>query len=392
MKIFISYRRDDSSGYAGRLFDYLKDRFDPSQIFMDIDTIKAGEDFRKAIEFAVGTCDVVIVLIGKRWLSAADAEGNRRLDDPKDWVRTEIASALANTNVKKVIPVLIQDATMPSEDQLPDGLKELAYRNAIELNDRRFEYDVKNLINEIEGSRKFVKSAVKIGGEFLVVAVLVLIFVLGREVIPNIFGRTPTVSTSPSVSTVTEAPTTPPERITTEAPTTEPTTPAISTEAPSTTAIDHTAVPTADIRKSSAADVVNKFFMYINEAEGKGDKSLANAWALFTNRFKEKPIYEYTCNIKSNKSSNSQLFSCFTDYWSPKQVEYELYDCGKNIIIAKVNVHDKVKPTLAPTEPGWRYWRLILVPAAHQVQPKIDSRYGVYYLSEPGAPLSLCKK
>jgi len=147
MKIFLSYRREDSSGHAGRLFDHLAARFGPKNIFMDIDTIEPGEDFRKVVENAVGTCDVVLAVMGKHWLNMPDAQGRRRLDDPRDWVRMEIASALANP---RVIPVLVGDASMPGSDQLPDELKELAWRNAIELSNSRFQHDASKLVGVIE--------------------------------------------------------------------------------------------------------------------------------------------------------------------------------------------------------------------------------------------------
>ena len=149
MKIFISYRRDDSAGYAGRLFDYLSAHFGGKNVFMDIDTIEPGEDFRKVVTNAVATCDVVLVMIGKQWLNMMDAQGRRRLDDPRDWVRMEVAAALANPRIH-VIPVLVRDAVMPGEYELPDGLKELTWRNAIELSDSRFQHDVKRLLGVIE--------------------------------------------------------------------------------------------------------------------------------------------------------------------------------------------------------------------------------------------------
>jgi TIR domain/WD domain, G-beta repeat len=149
MKIFISYRRDDSAGYAGRLFEHLTAHFGARNVFMDIDTIEPGEDFRKVIRNAVGTCDVVLVMIGKHWLKIADAQGQRRLDDPQDWVRAEIADALANPHIR-VIPVLVRDAAMPDIQDLPEDIKELSWRNAIELSDNRFQYDANQLIRVIE--------------------------------------------------------------------------------------------------------------------------------------------------------------------------------------------------------------------------------------------------
>lgn len=149
MKIFISYRRDDSAGYAGRLFDHLAARFGGKNIFMDIDTIEPGEDFRKVVNNAVGSCDVVLVMIGKQWLTVASEQGERRLDNPRDWVRMEVSSALTNTQTR-VIPVLVRGASMPGDNELPADLKELSWRNAIELSDSRFQHDANKLIEVIE--------------------------------------------------------------------------------------------------------------------------------------------------------------------------------------------------------------------------------------------------
>ena len=114
--IFISYRRDDAAGYAGRLYDRLAAHFGRDRVFMDVEGIEPGVDFVDAIEGAVGSCEVLIVIIGKDWL-AADAVGKRRLDDPGDFVRIETAAALAR-NIR-VVPVLVDDAEMPRAKQLP---------------------------------------------------------------------------------------------------------------------------------------------------------------------------------------------------------------------------------------------------------------------------------
>jgi hypothetical protein len=151
VKIFISYRRDDSGGHAGHLFALLTARFGVNNVFMDIDTIPPGKDFRKVITDEVGKCDVVLVLIGKQWSSIGDAQGRRRLDDQLDWVRVEIATALANPRIR-VIPVLLQNARMPGEQDLPAELKELRWRNAIELSDSRFRHDTSKLIQAIEAA------------------------------------------------------------------------------------------------------------------------------------------------------------------------------------------------------------------------------------------------
>jgi hypothetical protein len=144
--IFICYRRDDSAGHAGRLYDRLSAQFGDKQIFMDIDHIEPGEDFVKAIEDAVGSCEILIAVIGRSWLTSRD-EAGRRLDNPNDFVRLEIAAALAR-NVR-VIPALVQGAQMPRPRDLPEDLLPLARRNAIELSDVRWKHDVGQLIDAL---------------------------------------------------------------------------------------------------------------------------------------------------------------------------------------------------------------------------------------------------
>src|SRR5688572_3663162 len=149
-KIFISYRREDSGGYAGRLYDRLSQHFGKDQVFMDIDHIEPGEDFAELIDQQVGTCNTLIALIGRNWVNAADKTGAHRLDDPEDFVRLEIASALVS-NVR-VMPVLVGGANMPAAQQLPAQLAMLVRRHAAELSDLRFHQDVDRLIESIEKS------------------------------------------------------------------------------------------------------------------------------------------------------------------------------------------------------------------------------------------------
>lgn len=137
--IFISYRRDDSEGHAGRLAEDLAERFGRDAVFFDVDTIAPGEDFRRAIDDNVARCGVLLAVIGPRWLEAA-AGGTRRLDDPGDFVRLEIAAALRRKI--PVVPVLVQGAKMPQAAVLPADLSELAYRNAVELSHARWGSDV----------------------------------------------------------------------------------------------------------------------------------------------------------------------------------------------------------------------------------------------------------
>jgi hypothetical protein len=145
--IFVSYRRSDSQGEAGRLFDDLVKHFGEHMVFMDVAAIEAGRDFRKAIEEGVVKCGVLLVMIGPEWLNAKDEAGGRRLDDPADFVRIETASALKRDI--PVIPVLVRGAQMPRVEQLPDELKELAYRNCIELTHARWRSDIHLLIEAL---------------------------------------------------------------------------------------------------------------------------------------------------------------------------------------------------------------------------------------------------
>jgi hypothetical protein len=147
-KIFINYRRGDEPGFAGRLFDRLEQAFHPDQLFMDVDSIAPGHDFVRVLEDQVAQCDVFLAIIGQEWIAAQDDQGRRRLDKPDDFVRIEIESGLKLG--KRVIPVLINNAQMPSAELLPDPLKPLARRNAVRLTHDRFRADAQGLINVVE--------------------------------------------------------------------------------------------------------------------------------------------------------------------------------------------------------------------------------------------------
>jgi hypothetical protein len=130
-KIFISYRRDDSSYIAGMINERLEKHFGPNSVFLDIDSIPLGLDFRKQISDSVGQCNVLLALIGDSWMNSTNDQGSRRLDDPTDFVRLEVESALKRDI--PVIPVLVGKARMPSATELPSSLQELAFRNAAEV-------------------------------------------------------------------------------------------------------------------------------------------------------------------------------------------------------------------------------------------------------------------
>ena len=146
--VFVSYRRDDSSGYAGRLYERLVREFGRKRVFMDLDTLEPGVDFVERIDEAVASADVLLAVIGRTWLSAALGEGgSRRLDDPNDFVRLEIATALRRGI--RVIPLLVGGARMPPGRDLPLDLDALARRHAHELSDSRWSYDVERLVEAI---------------------------------------------------------------------------------------------------------------------------------------------------------------------------------------------------------------------------------------------------
>src|SRR5271166_191609 len=146
-QIFISYRRDTSAMSAGRLYDRLSSHFASNQIFMDVDTIEPGVDFVRTIEEAVAACDVLIAVIGGRWLISPDEKGRRRLDNPEDFVRVEIATALKRGI--RVIPVLVEGASMPRSGDLPNDLKSLVRRQALEVSHNRFRADSERLIGAV---------------------------------------------------------------------------------------------------------------------------------------------------------------------------------------------------------------------------------------------------
>jgi hypothetical protein len=144
LRIFMSYRRADTDWAAVSLFDRLADQFGRDKIFKDVDSIDLGEDFVEAITTAVGSSDALLALIGNQWLTVTDQNGRRRLDNSGDFVRLEIEAAL--TRGVRVIPILVDGARMPREDQLPESLAPLVRRQALELNPSRFGSDFQRLL------------------------------------------------------------------------------------------------------------------------------------------------------------------------------------------------------------------------------------------------------
>ncbi len=146
--IFISYRREETAYPAGWLFDRLVSHFGQAQVFKDVDSIEPGDDFVETITAAVGSCDVLLALIGDQWLTLTDANGRRRLDDPNDFVRLEIEAALSRDI--RVIPVLVEGARMPRPDELPPTLSGLVRRQSLELSPSRFAADLGRLLNVLD--------------------------------------------------------------------------------------------------------------------------------------------------------------------------------------------------------------------------------------------------
>jgi TIR domain len=146
--IFISYRREDTAAYAGRLWENLRSHFADTDVFIDLDSLSAGVPFAHRIQEAIGECSVLIAMIGPSYMTTVDDSGNRRLDDPKDFVRLEVSAALRNKI--PVIPVLVGGAVLPSRSLFPKRMGEMLSYNAVELSDQRWSYDVSRLIRAVE--------------------------------------------------------------------------------------------------------------------------------------------------------------------------------------------------------------------------------------------------
>src|SRR6476619_2839958 len=147
-KIFISYRRDDSAGYAGRVHDQLVEKLG-SNVFMDVDGIPLGSNFVKSLNDEVAKCSALLAVIGPDWLDVRDKKkGQRRLDNPHDFVRVEIGAAL-NRQIP-VIPILLEGTTIPSADLLPPDLQELSLRNGINVRHDSFRTDIDRLVQGLK--------------------------------------------------------------------------------------------------------------------------------------------------------------------------------------------------------------------------------------------------
>jgi formylglycine-generating enzyme required for sulfatase activity len=146
--VFISYRRENTAGEARALFNDLVARLGEDSVFMDVDSIALGRDFRSALQETTAACDLMLVLIGRNWAQVKDEGGRARLEDPADYVRLEIEAAL--TRDIAVTPVLVQGAHMPAPEDLPAEIRNLAYRNGFELSHNRWESDVQEMVRRFD--------------------------------------------------------------------------------------------------------------------------------------------------------------------------------------------------------------------------------------------------
>jgi hypothetical protein len=151
-RVFLSYRREDSAAYAGRIEDRLRRALGRNQLFMDVDNVPLGVNFAKLLHDELARCDVLLVMIGRNWLGARGDDGRRRLDNPDDLVRVEIATALRR-NIP-VIPVLLDGAAVPKAQELPEELKDLTLSNALDLRHTSFHSDTNRLIRNLKAPHR----------------------------------------------------------------------------------------------------------------------------------------------------------------------------------------------------------------------------------------------
>ena len=195
--VFISYRRDDAAAYAGRLYDGLRERYGEDHVFMDVDRIQPGENFAAVIERSVRSADVLLAVIGEQWLAVTNDAGQRRLDDPDDFVRLELKAALETG--RRVIPVLVAGADMPAEAALPLPLRRLAGVQAVNISDERWDYDFDRLARSIDGAgkpaarRHWAWYAIAAGLAAIVVSIIVF-----KPQSARLFTPTPALRTAPA--------------------------------------------------------------------------------------------------------------------------------------------------------------------------------------------------
>jgi hypothetical protein len=175
MRIFLSYRRDDAAGQAGRLHDALLSRFGAKSVFHDVSTISPGADFNNEIAAAIDQCEVMLVVIGHEWAAALGPDGRSRLEDPDDYVRLEVASGLVRG--KRIIPVTVGGAALPTAASLPEDLRPLLLRQSIELRDASWGVDLEHLLRSLmpEERRSVLNRRRVLAGAGIAASVLALV-------------------------------------------------------------------------------------------------------------------------------------------------------------------------------------------------------------------------
>ena len=183
--IFVSYRRSGASSSTYRLVNELQREFGEAKIFLDVESIDPGVPFAEAISNAISKCNVVLVVIGPSWLEMKNEQGQRRLDEPKDWIRREIEIALESR--AKVIPVLVEGAKVPEAEDLPESIASLAGLNGYELaaNKVHWDFDVSRLVKKLRGKVGHKKRNVMIGVAVMALLVFVVQFEQQSESVPR---------------------------------------------------------------------------------------------------------------------------------------------------------------------------------------------------------------
>lgn len=192
--IFVSYRRDDAAHVTGRIHDFLASRFGAGKVFMDVDSVAPGEDFVRKIGDTIAACDVFLAIIGPGWLEARTGDGRRRIDLPQDFVRIELAAALSRG--VKIIPVLVDGAGMPRQEELPEDVAQMVRHNAVFLSHTTFRRDMEALAASLTGPASPVQLSVPViaAGVAGAAALLALGLSLLRPAAPEPAALTSTVS------------------------------------------------------------------------------------------------------------------------------------------------------------------------------------------------------
>lgn len=168
--VFVSYRRDDSASQALNVAQYLENALGAGEVFFDLNHLRAGDNFKKVLEARLDKCGHMLAVIGPNWLYAQDGLGRRRIDDPEDWVRIEVSRALARSI--RVIPVLVNGATLPRRDELPDDLKALPDHHAVRITTDGFRHEMAGLMQDISS----IEPKRSLKGVWQFVAVVAVIF------------------------------------------------------------------------------------------------------------------------------------------------------------------------------------------------------------------------